>query len=68
MNIRNMTNEEIRLAGLAALEKELGPVGMVRFLQNYETGTGDYTKERNNWLNESDVESLAEEIIKRRSK
>jgi hypothetical protein len=68
MNIRNMTNEEIRIAGLAALVKEPGPVGMVRFLQNYETGTGNYTKERHNWLKEGDVESLANEIMKRRNK
>jgi len=39
---------EIRKAGLQALAKALGPIGMVRFLQQYECGIGDYTKERHN--------------------
>jgi hypothetical protein len=32
-----MTGEQIRLAGLEALLRELGPVGMIRFLQQFET-------------------------------
>ena len=35
----------IRNLGLEALYKALGPLGMVRFLQQYKAGTGDYTKE-----------------------
>lgn len=38
--------DEIRRAGLEALHRELGPVGMVRFLQQFENGSGDYTAER----------------------
>jgi hypothetical protein len=41
-----MTMNEIRKAGIDALVKELGPVNAIRFLQQYETGKGDYTKER----------------------
>jgi len=37
---------EVRKAGLKALNDTLGPVGMVRFLQQYENGRGDYTKEK----------------------
>ena len=44
--MRKMTLSQIRTVGLAALTQSLGPVGMARFLQQYETGTGDYTKER----------------------
>ena len=62
----NMTLEQIRRAGLEALERQLGPDGMVRFLQHYEIGSGDYTKDRCRWLGESDVEDLAEKIIKNR--
>ena len=32
--------------GSLALMEALGPVGMVRFLQNVSKGDGDYTKER----------------------
>ena len=62
MSTRSMSLSEIRAAGLAALTRELGPVGMARFLQQYETGRGDYTRERESWLGGETVESLAEKI------
>jgi len=37
---------EIRKIGLQALQDALGPVGMVRFIQQYDNGYGDYTKEK----------------------
>jgi hypothetical protein len=37
---------EIRKVGLQALREALGPVGMVKFIQQYENGDGDYTKEK----------------------
>ncbi|MDR3325527.1 MAG: hypothetical protein LBS82_06055 [Spirochaetaceae bacterium] len=39
---------EIRQAGLKALQNALGPVGMIKFIQQYENGVGDYTKEKYN--------------------
>ncbi|EDN65039.1 conserved hypothetical protein [Beggiatoa sp. PS] len=35
---------------------------MVRFLQQSETGFGDYTKERHKWLGDPDLRTLAKEI------
>lgn len=59
MNTKDMTQEQIRRAGIEALTRELGYVGMIRFLQQYDLGHGDYTKERYEW-----VDSLtAEEIM-----
>ena len=66
MSVRTMTLEQIRLAGLQALARELGPVGLVRFLQQFETGQGDYSVERHQWLIELDVQTLAEKIKQRR--
>jgi hypothetical protein len=67
-NSNLMSREEIRIAGLKALEKELGPVGMVRFLQQFELGEGDYTRERKKLLEEySDVDEIIEEIKSTRS-
>ena len=37
---------EVRRAGLSALNRELGPAGMTIFLQQFESGSGDYTKEK----------------------
>ena len=66
MNQVAMTLEEIRAKGLKALSRELGPVGLVRFLKQFETGQGDYTTERLRWLGERTVQELAEEIEGRR--
>ena len=37
---------EIRNVGIKALQEALGPVGMVKFMQQYDMGYGDYTKEK----------------------
>ena len=50
--------EEIRTRGLHALKEELGPNGMIRFLQQFEVGQGDYTKDRHQWLDGLSLESL----------
>lgn len=61
MNVAEMSLDEIRQRGLKALARELGPVGLVRFLQQFETGHGDYTRDRGNWLND-DLPTVLEEI------
>jgi hypothetical protein len=57
MNIAKMSPDEIRVAGMKALLHELGPVGLIRFLQQFETGSGDYSLERQGWLPESGIGS-----------
>ncbi|MBN1814887.1 MAG: hypothetical protein JXA14_23815 [Anaerolineae bacterium] len=59
-----MTLEEIRVLGLRALSEELGPVGMIQFLQQFETGYGDYTEERHEWLGHLSVRQIVQEIEK----
>jgi len=44
INVNNLL--EVRKIGLQALKEALGPVGMVRFMQQYENGYGDYTNEK----------------------
>ena len=58
MNATTMTLEQIRLTGLKALSRDLGAIGLVRFLQQYETGYGDYTAERRFWLGERTVQEI----------
>lgn len=50
MNTAQMSLEEIRQRGVEALARELGPEGMIRFLQQFESGKGDYSTERHQWL------------------
>lgn len=55
---------QLRRAGVEALSKALGPVGMARFLSFYELGVGDYTKERKELLGEPTIEEVIAEIEK----
>jgi len=57
---------DIHRAGIEILSRELGPAGMIRFLQQYETGSGDYSKERHQWLGNMTIEEIAEHARKRR--
>jgi hypothetical protein len=58
-----MTPETLRQAGLDALQRALGAAGTARFIQLFETGKGDYTVERCQWLpGDADVKTVAEEI------
>ena len=68
MKQKPRTLEQIRIAGLRALRRELGPVGMVRFLHQYEVGTGDYTEERRQRLDQWTMEEILAELEKRRRK
>jgi hypothetical protein len=61
------TISEIRKEGISALSKTMGPVDMARFIQRYETGSGDYTKERHQWLPDNPDEGK-ERLLKRHKK
>ena len=67
MITEGMTLNEIQQAGLAALSRELGPVGFVRFLQIFETGYGDYSQERSSWLEEQTFEDIVKRIQEKRN-
>jgi hypothetical protein len=49
---------ELRKKGIAALTAALGPVGMARFIRQYDTGYGDYTKERHEYLDDVTVDDF----------
>jgi len=68
MEIRKASPAQIRRQGLEALMRTLGPVGTVRFLQQFDTGGGDYTRDREQWLKEITVQDAIEAIKRRRKK
>ncbi len=41
-----MSLYEIRMEGWKALTERLGPAGAMRFMMQYDPGSGDYSKER----------------------
>ena len=65
-----MTNQvtrninSIRRLGFNALTEKLGPIGMVEFMRQFDTGYGDYTKERHSWLDKLTIEDIHDEIVK----
>jgi hypothetical protein len=66
MNTKKLTPTAIRKLGIEAITKELGPVGMIRFFEQYELGYGDYTKEREFILQGEEVKSIVKKIKERR--
>jgi len=59
-----LSPQEIRRKGLEALAEALGPVGMIRFLQQFDLGTGDYTKDRAKLLDDLTIDEIVNLIAK----
>jgi hypothetical protein len=55
------TLDEIRQEGLQALRDRLGRADMIRFLQQFETGSGDYAKERHAWVDRITLDDIERE-------
>jgi len=66
MTTQNLTLYEIRTIGFDALIRELGPAGAIRFIQQYESGHGDYTRDRKKVLPKKSVREVGRQIIKQR--
>ena len=58
MTPQEMTFAEIVSRGCAALVRELGPVGYVRFMQQFVRGQGDYSKERHEWVDKLALDDI----------
>lgn len=61
------TLNEIRRDGLAALRGKLGRAGMIRFLQQFGHGSGDYAKERHAWVDRTSIADLRKAATRVRS-
>ena len=66
MTTETLTLYEIRTIGFDALLRELGPAGAIRFIQQYESGRGDYTRDRKRTLPKKSVREIGAEIMKER--
>jgi hypothetical protein len=58
---------EIHEKGIKALINALGTLGMVKFIQQYDRGEGDYTKERHTWLDGLSMEDFDRWLNRRRT-
>jgi hypothetical protein len=57
-------HSELRERGFRALADTLGWVNAVRFLREYDPGSGNYTEERSTLLPDLSVEELTAEIAR----
>ena len=64
---RMISPNELRRVGIDALVKSLGPLGMVRFIQQFDTGRGNYTKERAELLDSLSLDTITTYIENNRS-
>lgn len=62
VDAQEMTLDQIRKVCIDALNQKLGLVGAIRFLQQTETGWGNYTKDREKWLGDPDLKELFDAI------
>ncbi|MDE3068136.1 MAG: hypothetical protein KGJ60_11375 [Verrucomicrobiota bacterium] len=66
MKTDTLNPAELRSAGCQALAEALGPLGMARFLRQFERGNGDYTRDRKSWLRDSSIQTVAQRIRRRK--
>lgn len=52
------TLDEVKQEGLDALRQRLGRADMIRFLQQFETGHGDYAEQRHEWVDRITLEEI----------
>ncbi len=68
MSSKTMSLPEIRREGFQALLDRLGPAGMIRFIQEYDSGRGDYTRDRHQWLDCLPDEEIIKSVQNRQQK
>ena len=64
MTTETLTLYEIRTVGFEALLRELGPAGAIRFIQQDESGHGDYTHDHKKTLRKKSVREIGAEMRK----
>lgn len=62
------TNNQITTLGFKALSKELGVSGFIEFMKQFDLGSGDYVKDREEWQKKYTVDSIATAIQEQKKK
>ena len=62
ISLEQMSDENFERHALAILQRELGLAGLARFLRVYRSGTGDYTRDRHQWLQDATIEEVMAEV------
>jgi len=68
MNTQMKPVSEISRRATHILFKEMGVVDTIRFLNQFSIGRGDYTKERDNWLDGISMDDAIAQIKAEKNK
>ena len=68
MNTQMKPVSEISRRATHILFKEMGVVDTIRFLNQFSVGRGDYTKERDNWLDDISMDDAIAQIKAEKNK
>lgn len=60
--VDKMNDDQLERHALTILQRELGVYGLARFLRVYRAGTGDYTQDRQQWLDGLSVEDALRDV------
>lgn len=60
-----MTLAELNRQAFTTLVEHLGYVNAVRFFKQFDAGTGDYTQERQQWLDDVSLEEIWTDLQQR---
>lgn len=67
MNIAIHSLSEINQQATEILVREIGIVDTLRFLSQFSLGAGDYTHERDQWLDQLSLDEIIKEIKTKRN-
>lgn len=60
--MKELSNRDIRMKGLKVLWDNLGPDNVIRFLQQYDIGKGNYTQERQAWKKRISIKDIVNSV------
>jgi len=61
-HVNYATESEIQRLGIEALCKGIGVAGLIRFMQHFDKGSGNYVEDRQEWQKGYTVDTLLEAI------
>lgn len=62
--VEEMTDEQFEKHTLDILARELGPLGLARYVRLHGLTSGDYTRDRHQWLDRLTYDDVVEQVKK----
>ena len=64
--VQTLKPNDVRTRGYKALKRKLGPVGLLKFMHQFERGRGDYSRERHALVDRLSLDAIIKGIRKQR--